>query len=101
MFVSLSVEYVDYVCGLLALIDFLWFRLPTVFILINLLSYFKNTFINIWFAIRRLNKYILYSKVTQATQDTNLSSYVPKVNVDHTISDQGTGISTLDHSATT
>ncbi len=31
----------------------------------------------------------------------NLSSYVPKANVDHTISGQGTGISTLDHSATT
>ncbi len=31
----------------------------------------------------------------------NLSSYAPKVNVDHTISCQGTGISTLDHSATT
>ncbi len=80
-------------------------------------------FINIWFAIRRLNKYILYakglSKGTQATklpnemkmyknekmawntQDTNLSSYVPKANMDHTISCQGTGISTLDHSATT
>ncbi len=35
------------------------------------------------------------------TQDTNLSSYVPKVNIDHTISGQGTGISTLDHLATT
>ncbi len=77
-------------------------------------------FINIWFAIRRLNKYILYakglSKGTQAsqmkwkctnekmawnTQDTNLSSYVPNANVDHTKSCQGTGISTLDHSATT
>ncbi len=31
----------------------------------------------------------------------NLSSYVPKANVDHTISGQGTGIDTLDHSATT
>ncbi len=31
----------------------------------------------------------------------NLSSYVPKVDVDHTISGQGTGISNLDHSATT
>ncbi len=79
-------------------------------------------FINIWFAIRRLNKYILYAKGlskgmqdTQSvkwnemykwkddrnTQDTNLSSYVPKDNVDHTISGQGTGISTLGHSATT
>ncbi len=73
--------------------------------------------INIWFAIRRLDKYILYaeglSKGTQATlemkcrnekmtcntQDTNLSWYVPKDNVDHTIKGQGT--STLDHSATT
>ncbi len=40
-------------------------------------------------------------KMTLNTQDTNLSSYVPKANVDHTISGQGTGISTLDHSATT
>ncbi len=39
--------------------------------------------------------------MTWNTQDTNLSSYVPKANVDHTISDQGTGISTLYHSATT
>ncbi len=31
----------------------------------------------------------------------NLSSYVPKANVDYTISGHGTGISTLDHSATT
>ncbi len=30
-----------------------------------------------------------------------LSSYELKANVDHTISGQGTGISTLDHSATT
>ncbi len=35
------------------------------------------------------------------TQDTNLSSYVPKANVDHTISWQGICINTLDHSATT
>ncbi len=35
------------------------------------------------------------------THDTNLSSYVPKANVDHTISGQGTGISTLRHSTTT
>ncbi len=27
--------------------------------------------------------------------------HVPKANVDHTVSGQGTGISTLDHSATT
>ncbi len=42
-------------------------------------------------------------KMTRNTHDTNLSSYVPKAkaNVDHTISGQGTGISTLDHSATT
>ncbi len=79
-------------------------------------------FINIWFAIGRLNKYILYveglSKGTQATQsfkwnkiykwkmawntqDTNLSWYVPKVNVDHTISGQETAISTLDNSVIT
>ncbi len=31
----------------------------------------------------------------------NLSSYEPKTNMNHTISGQGTGISTLDHSATT
>ncbi len=40
-------------------------------------------------------------KMTRNTQDTNLSSYVPKANVDHTISGQGTGISNLDHLATT
>ncbi len=40
-------------------------------------------------------------KMTWNTQDTKLSSYVPKANVDHTISGQGTGISTLDNSATT
>ncbi len=40
-------------------------------------------------------------KMTWNTQDTNLSSYVPKANVDHTIGGQGTGNSTLDHSATT
>ncbi len=78
--------------------------------------------INIRFAIRRLNKYIIYGKgflkaprppkvsnemkftnekMTWNTQDTNLSSYVLKANVDHTISGQETGISTLDHSATT
>ncbi len=42
-----------------------------------------------------------YEKMTWNTQDTNLSCYVPKANVDHTIGGQGTGISTLDHSATT
>ncbi len=31
----------------------------------------------------------------------NLSWYVPKANMDHTISGQGTAISTLHHSATT
>ncbi len=40
-------------------------------------------------------------KMTWNTQDKNLSSYVPKAKVDHTISGQETGISTLDHSATT
>ncbi len=40
-------------------------------------------------------------KMTWNTQDTNLSSYVPKANVDHNISGQGTGIINLDHSATT
>ncbi len=40
-------------------------------------------------------------KMRWNNQDANLSSYVPKANVDHTISDQGTGISTLDHLATT
>ncbi len=39
-------------------------------------------------------------KMTCNTQDMNLRSYVPNTNVDHTISGQGTGISTLDHSAT-
>ncbi len=34
-------------------------------------------------------------------QDTNLSWYVRKANVDHTISGQETALSTLDHSATT
>ncbi len=81
------------------------------------LVYQINLFINILFAIRILNKYILYteglSKGTQATQsvkctnekitcntqDMNLSWYVPKANVDHTIRGQGT--STVDHLATT
>ncbi len=40
-------------------------------------------------------------KMTWNTQDMNLSSYVSKANADHTISGQGTGIHTLDHSATT
>ncbi len=40
-------------------------------------------------------------KMTSNTQDTNRSSYVPKANVDHTISGQGTGNSTVDHLATT
>ncbi len=40
-------------------------------------------------------------KMTWNTQDTNLSWYLPKANVDHTISGQGTSDSTLDHSATT
>ncbi len=40
-------------------------------------------------------------KMTWNTQDTDLSTYVPKANVDHTISGQGTGISTLNHLATT
>ncbi len=40
-------------------------------------------------------------KMTWNTQDKNLSSYVPNANVDHTISGQGTGISTLDRSSTT
>ncbi len=69
-----------------------------------------------------LNKYILYGKgflkprmATQSVkwnemykwkddmkhQGMNLSWYVPKDNVDHTISGQGTAVSTLDHSATT
>ncbi len=33
-------------------------------------------------------------KMTWINQDMNLSNYVPKANVDHTISGQGTGIST-------
>ncbi len=81
----------------------------------------KRLFINMRLAIRRLNKYILYGKgflkvrrplkvpnemkctkekMTWNTQDTNLSWYVPKTNVDHTISGLGTAISILDHSAT-
>ncbi len=40
-------------------------------------------------------------KMTWNTQNTNLSSYVPKANVGHTISGKGTSISTLDHSVTT
>ncbi len=40
-------------------------------------------------------------KMTWHTQDTNLSWYMAKANVDHTISGQRTVISTLDHSATT
>ncbi len=40
-------------------------------------------------------------KMTWNTQDTNLSWYVPKVNVDQTISGQGTAVSTLDRLATT
>ncbi len=39
--------------------------------------------------------------MTLNTQDTNLSWYVPKSNMDHTLSGQGTVVSTLDHSATT
>ncbi len=61
--------------------------------------------INIWFTIRTLNNYLLHaeglSKGKQNTQNTNLSCYVPKSNMDHTISGQGTAINTLDHSATT
>ncbi len=40
-------------------------------------------------------------RMTWNTQDTNLSWYMPKANVDHTISGQGTAISNLDHSTTT
>ncbi len=40
-------------------------------------------------------------KMTWNTEDTNLSWYVPKANVDHTISGQGTAVSTLSHLATT
>ncbi len=40
-------------------------------------------------------------KMTWTTQDTNLSWYVAKANMDHMISFQGTAISTLDHLATT
>ncbi len=38
-------------------------------------------------------------KMTWNTQNKDLSWYVPKANVDDTISGQGTAISTLDHSA--
>ncbi len=40
-------------------------------------------------------------KMTWNIQDMNLSWYVPKANVDHTINWQGTAVSTLDLSATT
>ncbi len=40
-------------------------------------------------------------KMTRNGQDTNLSSYVAKANVNHNMSGQGTDTSTLDHSATT
>ncbi len=84
---------------------------------------FIYIFINIWLAIKRLNKYILYvdglskgtpatssvknemksanEKMTWNTQDMNLSWYVHKANVEHTISGQQTAISTLDYSTTT
>ncbi len=39
--------------------------------------------------------------MTWNTQDTNLSWYLPKAIVDHTINGQGTANSTLDNSATT
>ncbi len=39
-------------------------------------------------------------KMIWNTQDTNLSWYVSKANVDHTINGKGTAVSTLDHSAT-
>ncbi len=82
----------------------------------------KKNFINIWFAIERLNKYILYarwlSKGMQATQSVkwnemykwkddmkypgcNLSWYMPKAYVHHTIGSQGIGyFSTIDQLAT-
>ncbi len=97
--------------------------LPSTCFLLSCIANFthlKNIFINIWFAIQRLNKYILKGvpetrrspkvsnemkctneKMRWNTQDTNLSWYVPKVNVDHTIRVQETAISTLHHSATT
>ncbi len=40
-------------------------------------------------------------KMIWNTQDTNLSCYMPKANLGHTVLGQGTAISTLDHSATT
>ncbi len=40
-------------------------------------------------------------EMTRNTQDTNPSWYVPKDNVRHTMSGEGTVISTLDHSTTT
>ncbi len=70
--------------------------------------------------LRRLNKYILYAdglskgmqasqrvnemkctneKMTCNIQDTNLSCYVPKANVDHTV--RGEGTSTVDQLANT
>ncbi len=87
---------------------------------LNIFIIFINiVFINIWFAIRRLNKYILYRKgflkacrppnlsnvqmkgwSTWNTHVTNLNWYMPKANVDDTISGQETTVSTLDHSHT-
>ncbi len=42
-----------------------------------------------------------YTNVKMIWNTLDLSSYVPKANLDHNISDHETGISTLDHSATT
>ncbi len=39
-------------------------------------------------------------KMAWNTQDTNLGWYVPKANVDHTISGYETAVSTFDHPAT-
>ncbi len=79
----------------------------------HLIFLFLLIFINIWFAIRRLNKYILYAeellcKGMQATQsvkwnemykwkdDMKYLGYEPELVWGHTISDQGTAIRTLD-----
>ncbi len=76
-----------------------------------------SNFINIWFVVRRCWKafwrHVGHPKCQmkwnlqmkrddmKSTWNTILSWYVPKANVDHTISGQGTAISTLDHLATT
>ncbi len=73
----------------------------------NLVLYFNNFFSFALGVVAEWSKVLTIYGVIHiglwhiSAQDMNLSSYVPKANVDHTISGQGTGISTLDHPATT